>query len=97
MRRTSQVMVSMVAYSLNSPTSNPASAQASKTKAIPYKRLEDRNKAVASHTHSKSCWTAQTCLRFVLGFRRGGDACIAPTMRTPKDLTFLILSKHQRL
>jgi hypothetical protein len=67
MGRTARVMVSMVASLANSPSSNPASAQASKTKAIPYKRLEHRDKAVASHTHSESFWSAQTCLRFVLG------------------------------
>jgi hypothetical protein len=60
-------MVSMVAYSANSPTSNPPPVLAGKTKPIAYKPLEHRNKAVASHTHSKSVfWSAQTCLRFVL-------------------------------
>jgi len=90
-------MVSLVASSASSPSSNPASVQPNKRVAIAYKRVEHRNKAVASHTHSKSFWSAQTCLRFVLGFRRGGEACLAPTMRTPKDLMFLMLSKHQRL
>jgi len=60
-------MVCMVASSANSPSSNPSSVVPSKTKAIAYNELEHRNKAVASHTHSKRAfWSAQTCLRFVL-------------------------------
>jgi hypothetical protein len=43
----------MVASSANSPTSNPPFVRASKIKAIAYKQLEHRNKAVASPTHSK--------------------------------------------
>jgi hypothetical protein len=54
MGRTAQIMVSLVASSANSPISNPVFVQAGKTKAIAYKRLEHRDKAVASHTHSKS-------------------------------------------
>jgi len=53
MDRTAPVRVSMVASSANSPTSNSPSVSAGKTKPIAYKRLEHRNKAVASHTHSK--------------------------------------------
>jgi hypothetical protein len=43
----------MVASLANSPSSNPSSVVPSKTKAIAYNELENRNKAVASHTHSK--------------------------------------------
>jgi len=61
-------LVSMVASLANSLSSKPPSVSAGKIKPIPYKRLEYRTKAVASHTHSKSFWSAQTCLRLVLGF-----------------------------
>jgi hypothetical protein len=64
----------MVASSANNPTSSPAFVSAGKTKAIPYKRLEHRDKAWASPSHSKSIfWSAQTCLRFVLGFETNGE------------------------
>jgi hypothetical protein len=46
-------MVSMVASSANSRSSNPPLAQANKRKAIACKPLNQRNKAVASHMHSK--------------------------------------------
>jgi hypothetical protein len=47
-------LVSRVASLANSPSSNPSSVVPSKTKAIAYNELEHRDKAVASHTHSKS-------------------------------------------
>ena len=65
--RTAQVLVSMVASLANSAVSNPSSIPAGKRKALAYKRLGHKNKAVASHTHSKIVWSAQTCLRLVLG------------------------------
>jgi flavin reductase (DIM6/NTAB) family NADH-FMN oxidoreductase RutF len=53
MGRTAQIVVSMVASLANSLSSKPPLVQAHKRKPIAYKRLEHRNKAVASHTPSK--------------------------------------------
>jgi hypothetical protein len=53
MGRTAHLGVSMVASLANSAVSNPPSVQAGRRKAIAYKRLEHRNKAGASPSHSK--------------------------------------------